>query len=355
MTKKHRIMLVAPANSIHTQRWANALSQQGHFVSVVSLHKPMNGYSDQIEMSILKLPVIFGYLFGFKKIRPLIDAFKPDILHAHYATGYGLLARLVNFKPYILSVWGSDVLSFPNKSPLHKFILCKNIQSPGYLAVTSKVLENEVRKFTINENITITPFGVDTKRFNTEERKYDNALTIGTIKALEHKYGVDRLITAFALARKKGLESSVQLRIVGSGKDKKKLVDQCKRLEISDSVNFIDYVPHEKVPDELKKIDVYLALSRSESFGVAPLEASATGIPVICSNVGGLPEVVQHKKTGFLTTDNVEESAANYILRLANSKELRKSMGEHGRDFVDSNYSWEKSVNKMVSLYDSIV
>ena len=117
------------------------------------------------------------------------------------------------------------------------------------------------------------------------------------------------------------------------------------------------FVDNSIVPDYLNMIDVYVALSiiDSESFGVAIVEASACEIPVVVSNVGGLPEVVDDTITGFVVKSKNSQEAAKAIEKLILNKELRLKMGKAGRERVKELYNWEENVNQMINIYKSIV
>jgi len=96
-------------------------------------------------------------------------------------------------------------------------------------------------------------------------------------------------------------------------------------------------------------------LSDSESFGVAIIEASACGVPVVVSNAGGLPEVVVDEQTGFIVPRNNPKEAAERFLRLLRNLQLRKEMGNAGRQFVLENYEWKENADRMECLYETIV
>ncbi len=124
---------------------------------------------------------------------------------------------------------------------------------------------------------------------------------------------------------------------------------------IQEATDFIGVVPHASVPDELRKLDVYVALSRSESFGVAVIEASACGLPVVVSNVGGLPEVVEQGVTGFIVPSEDPAAAADALEQLLASKELRERMGSAGRDRVERLYAWEACVDRQIAVLRSAI
>ena len=112
--------------------------------------------------SILKnLKFPFLLLKSLKKANKIVKDFKPNILHAHYASSYGILGYLSKFKPFILSVWGSDIYHFPNKNLLNKFILRLVIKNSDKICSTSsamkKIIEDEYKRF----DVELISFGID--------------------------------------------------------------------------------------------------------------------------------------------------------------------------------------------------
>ncbi len=106
-----------------------------------------------------------GYLTALFQVRKLVAQIKPDIVHAHYASGYGLLGAMVNFHPYIISVWGSDIFDFPKKSAVHRKVLQHNLSKADYICSTSHIMAGEIKKYINKKEIVITPFGVDCGKF----------------------------------------------------------------------------------------------------------------------------------------------------------------------------------------------
>lgn len=138
-------------------------------------------------------------------MKKVITEFKPDILHAHYASSYGLLGALSGFHPYIISVCGSDVFDFPNTSFLHKIVLKYNLSVADKILSTSNVMAIETSKYT-NKEIIVTPFGIDLDKFKPLSVKTifnKENIVIGTITILEEKYGIEYLIRAFAIVKNK--------------------------------------------------------------------------------------------------------------------------------------------------------
>ncbi len=127
-------------------------------------------------------------------------------------------------------------------------------------------------------------------------------------------------------------------------------------LGIKDLITFVGRVEHQDVPDELGKLDVYVALSRQESFGVAVLEAQAMRLPVVVSNVGGLPEVVQSGKTGYIVETENPDQAAEMIVKLILDQNLREEFAINAENFARQNFSWEACAQNMQKVYqDTLV
>lgn len=357
------ILLLAPASNIHTQRWANGLVGRGLEVHVASIHKPLPGYAPQVHLHNLhRICGAASYFTATFALKRLLREQSVDLVNAHYASGYGTLARLARVHPLIVSVWGSDVYDFPRYSFLHRWWLRKNLSVANEIASTSHAMARQTTLWcdAKKKEISVTPFGVDTNKFHPSPRDADGVIRIGTVKTLQPKYGVDILLKAFALLRSRldpELANRLRLDIVGQGSQRLELESLAKTLGIANVTEFSGFLPHDEIPKRLATFDIYAALSRldSESFGVAVLEASACGIPVVVSNVGGLPEVVEDGRTGIIVPREAPDAAALAFERLLQNPELARGMGDAGREHVESNYSWEKSLDIMIDVYRSLL
>ena len=366
--KKVKVVLLAGANSIHTIRWANGLKTAGLDVYLISQHPLMHQLNDGVHYYELPNRGVFGYFLIVSQVKELLLGIKPDIVNAHYASGYGTTARLVNYHPYVLSVWGSDIYLFPKKSFIHYWLVKKNLLAADAIASTSHCMALETNKLTaLKKPIFITPFGIDKDIFY-KERNYstsgylsEDKIVIGTVKSLKPVYGVDLLIQAFAQLKQKirkthpELERKLFLRIVGGGGELSKLKLLVSNLAISNVVEFVGQVSHDEVPNELAKLDIYVALSRSESFGVAILEAGLNQCPVIVSNVGGLPELVINNKTGIIVESENINAAADAMQELVTHPERIVCYAQNAQKHVLDNYVWDASVMNMISVFRSII
>lgn len=356
------VLLLTAGSSIHSQRWARALSGRGLRVLVVSQQDFMAGdWGERSELIKLPWRGQLGYLANALRLRRLVREHAPDVINVHYATGYGLCALASGVRPYVLSVWGSDVFDFPEKSRLHRAVLRRSLRGAARIASTSRVMARRVQDILGEQvDICITPFGVDTSEFCSRRGAREKGdVVVGTVKTLAPKYGIDVLLRAYALlARDPAILGatppfSVSLRIVGGGPDEALLRGLAAELGLDPSHVFSGPVAHHQVPEILNGMDVFVAVSRldSESFGVAIVEASSCGLPVVVSDAGGLPEVVRAGVTGLVVPRDDPQSLYLALRTLILDPVARERMGRAGAEMVRAEYEWASCVEALLECY----
>jgi glycosyltransferase involved in cell wall biosynthesis len=355
-----RILFLANAASIHTIRWVNAIASKSEFkVCLVSQHLATEKLHPSISIIYAPVKSSLGYFANTFFVRRVIKEFNPHLVHAHYISGFGTLARMTGFNPLVLSVWGADIYDFPKKSFMHKWLIRSNLNRANRVLSTSEVMAREISKYT-EKKVKITPFGIDLKHFKKFEAQgpfSKDDIVIGTIKTLDIKYGIEYLIRAFKLVKDRFPQLPLKLLIVGGGPQESYLKQLTLDLNLADVTFFAGKVKHSDIANyqNMLSVSVSLSILDSESFGVAIVEASACQKPVVVSNVGGLPEVVEHGVTGFVVDKQNFVEAADAIQELILDHDLRDSMGEAGRKRVESLFNWEVNVKNMVKIYREIV
>jgi len=353
-----KVVMLAPASVIHTQRWVEAL--QGRGVDLVLATQHAGGaWRAPPGVRVVQLPHggTAGYFRNVPALRRLLRDEAPDLLNVHYASGYGTTAALAGFRPWLLSVWGSDVYDFPYQSRLKGWWLRRNLRRADALASTSTAMARQVRNLVgdIGE-VSITPFGVDTTRFVPQPEPHAGVV-IGTVKTLAPKYGIDVLLRAFAMLTTQRPTAAMSLLIVGGGEQRAELEALATSLGVVAQVRFVGAVPHAEVPQWLNRFDIYVAASRldSESFGVEVLEASACGLPVVVSDAGGLPEVVARDRTGLVVPRDDATALADALRSLIDAPDLRARLGQAGRARVLEHYEWQHAVDRMLACFETVI
>lgn len=357
-----KILLLSNINSIHTRRWILAISKRGFEVRCFSLSKPYRQYDELNKISVHtpkqkelgKSRSKFQYVFALKDLKRVITLFKPDILHSHYISSYGVLGALTGFKNYFISVWGSDILLFPKRSFVNKLMVKFAANKALCLFSSSKFMAEEAQKY--HSKVNVIPFGIDLKLFKLKRAKSGNNKTfnIGITKSLENVYGINFLIEATSKFIENNPQTKTKLLLIGDGTQRAKLENLVDDLRIKEHVEFVGRVEHSEIKDYYAKMDVAVFLSNSESFGVSVLEASACGIPVIVSDIGGLPEVTGYGKTGIIVPPQNSIKAYEALQLIKDNPTMAKKYGDAGRSLVRDRFNWESNVEELVKFYIQI-
>ena len=362
-----KILILSDANSIHTLKWVESIREHHANLMLFSLFKPKKDYLKRyIKLNVdVKTPDLkskiknirnpnfskLNYLIGIRQLKRIINDFQPNILHAHYASSYGVLAFISNYKPFILSVWGSDILDFPNRNFFNKWLLKKVINSASTICSTSQVMKKNICDNYNRYDIELIPFGVDINLFSPK-KNHSKKFTVGTIKSIEKHNGIDCLLDAASIIVNEYHKNDIHFLIVGEGSVLEEMKLKATRLRLNDFVEFTSGVSHQEIVEYHRKLSVFIAVSTRESFGVAVLEAAACGVPAITSDIGGLPEVNENNKTGNVIKPNDPRDLANSIIKFYNNPVYRKMFGQNARDRVIAKFDWENSVKKMINIYN---
>jgi len=366
-----RILLLSDSASEHTEKWALGLASHGIQIGLFSFNKARypwyKNYSnitllfepdERISGSALSEKI--NYLKYLKPLKQKIKDFNPDILHAHYASSYGLLAVLSRFNRVGVSVWGSDVYDFPKQNFVFKNILKYVLSKADFICSTSHCMAKETSLYT-SKPITVTPFGIDVERFNRLENQLpfanSNEINIGNIKAIETKYGVTILIEAFAKVVKYFFNKNIQLFLIGDGSEKENSKQLVENLGLKNKVIFTGRIPHADIPEWHRKLDIFVSLSvlNSESFGVSLVEAMSSQTCIIASDVEGFKEVLgTDNSCGVIVTKNSVEEAANALIQLIENpvKSLEKSKKARLRALA--HYNWQDNIQQMINVYNNV-
>lgn len=338
-----------------------------HFVTQESFTKNQYSFVEKVDPRFIihQLPVQGkkGFLLNAFAVKKLTKQIKPDVIHVQQAAGYGLLGTYSDRNKAFVSVYGWEVYDLVN-SKLWKPVVSHVLKWHKHIGSTSNCMRKQIHKEfpALKAPIAVTPFGIDMQKFCYQPCEKDEII-VGTVKKMDKKYGIEYLIRSFAKAYERVRENAPEiaaklyLELVGPGNQIDELKALADELGIGERVRFIGRVPHTDVPKWLSRFDVYVAPSilDSESFGVAVIEASACRRPVIVSNVGGLPEVVDDGKTGFVVQAKDADAIADKIVLLLQNEDMRQEMGLAGEALVRERYEWGYCVDLMEKIYASIV
>jgi glycosyltransferase involved in cell wall biosynthesis len=232
---------------------------------------------------------------------------------------------------------------------------------PHRLVAVSRASAHFSRLLGFSEKrITVVPNGVDLSCFNgridasamREELGIgDEPLVVTALRLIKGK-SPGLLISAFA--RVLEVVSDAKLVIAGSGQEEDNLSCQIKDLNITNSVLMVGKLPKEKVAQLMAAADVFVLPSKMESFGLTLLEASAAGVPVVCANAGGIPEVFQDGFNALLYPPGDDDAMAKAIIRLIQDKELGKKISANAVETANR-FTWERTAEQTLQVYKEVL
>ena len=344
-----RIVIIGWAESVHVGRWARGLAGRGYDVKIVSAG---GAPVENIDTAVLPRGGGFSYLRHASAAAEQVRRFEPDLVHVHYAGGFGLWGMRAGVRPLVVSVWGSDIVDLP-RSWVNRFILKKLLRRADHITATSRMLKTATLAYMSGEDekVSVVPFGINVP--DSCPPLPDGTPRLCFMKKLRSLTGPDLLLKALAKAREK--IDGISLTIAGDGPMTGELKQLTADLGLNDCVNFAGWIPNERIPDLLAEHHIMVMPSLKEAFGVVILEANACGRPVITSDAGGIAEVVRDNETGIMTPAGDVDRLAGAIIKLAGDRELMSRMGRAGYEFVEQNYSWEKSLDMMTELYERLI
>ena len=363
-----RVVYLADAPYIHTRRWVQHFARRGWDAHVISFRPAeIEGATVHYIDGLERLGKA-RYLLHARRVGALIRELRPDLLHALHLTSYGFLAGLSGVQPSIVSVWGTDVLEAPSLTPAHRWITRHALARAGAITATgARLAEATLPHAPPGKPISVIPYGVELEMFRPQpsktrpgERPEHTPLVIGSVARLSPEKGLEYLLRAVALLRDRADRNyephpALQVVLAGDGPSREQLEYLTAELRLNDRVRFLGEVAHEDVPGVLQSFDIFAMPSTWEGFGVSALEASAMELPVVASDVHGIPDVVVHGETGILTPPRDVEAIADAIARLIADPELRRTMGAAGRSFVERHYRWQDNAALMERLYEEMV
>ena len=347
-----RVVYLADAPYIHTRRWVEHFARRGWDAHVISFRPAQIEGATVHYVGGLEALGKARYVLQAPRVRSMVRRLRPDLVHALHLTSYGFLAAVAGVRPSIVSVWGTDVLEAPHLTPAHRWLTTYALRHASAVTATGARLAEETKKYMPEgREVIVIPYGVDLERFRPQPREARTPVVVGAVARLSPEKGLDYLVRAVTKLRDEG--TSVRCVLAGDGPSRAQLERLADELGVRAHVEFAGEVAHEDVPAMLQRFDIFAMPSTWEGFGVAAIEASAMELPVVASNIHGIPDVVVDGETGLLVPARSPSALAGAIGRLAADPDLRRRMGAAGRAFVSARYRWQDNAAQMGALYQS--
>ncbi len=357
-----KLCLLANAVSIHTRRWATHFAAHGHEVTVVSLS---DGEIPGVPVwKVGSDPATRGrlaYLLAVPEVRRALKTIDPDVVHAHYAGGYGLLGALAGRHPLVVSAWGSDVLVVPRAEPLMRWVITQCLNRADLVTSVAVHMTATMRALGVKGEILTNPLGVDTATFHPRSGKAAgpaqleeaSAPLLVSTRHLEPIYNMGLLIEAMPeiLLKHPGATAA----ILGGGSLRAELEARTRELGIAKSVTFVGRRTEIEVADYLSRADVYVSTSLSDGNNISLNEAMACGAFPVVTDIPANREWIEDGQTGYLVDVNDPGQLAARVVEALGKAELRQRAAERNWELVRQGASWKNAMMRMELEYAAVL
>jgi glycosyltransferase involved in cell wall biosynthesis len=300
--------------------------------------------------------ILFNVVNSCRKLNDM------DIIHVQWPIPNGLGALFLQvFRNihYINTIHGEEVYLSKryHTTPILKLLVNKSSKT---ITNSSATLKASLKAGLQKNKFEIIPFGVDTNFFKPikveENKELFNILAVGYL--IERK-GFEYLIKAVKEVSK--THHNIKLTIVGSGPLEIQIKNHIKWLELDENIEIISNVSDQQLLEIYNSSDLFVLPSivdsqgNTEGLGVVLLEAMACKLPVIGSDIGGIPDIVHDGVNGILVPQKNILEISRAIIEIIENEELRQSIVENGYEMVKGHFSWEQIAREYITIYNEVL
>jgi len=316
------------------------LAKKGHEIHFITYRRParLSVFHANIyfhEVTAEDYPLFEYPPYDTALASKLVDVVKfenLDILHVHYAIPHAAVAYMAKkilltegrYIPVVTTLHGTDITLVGSNNAFAPVVAFSINKSDGVTAVSESLRQQTLDLFDIKKDIRVIYNFIDFDRFKKIDKDhFKRAIAPNGERILTHTSNfrkVKRIEDVILVFKKVYEKIPSKLLLIGDGPERHSMEELCRKLDLSHEVRFLG--KQDAIEELLAVSDLFIMASESESFGLAALEAMACEVPVISTNVGGLPEVNIHGKTGFLSEVGDIEQMAHHAITILSDEEL---------------------------------
>lgn len=346
------------------------LAKKGHEVTAILWNDVASNATKQVfsnGFTVYKLPGInlftainlsnYPYVFGLPQT---IAGLKPEIVdcqsHLFITTAQAVKAAKELGVPSVITVHGvMAVRDFATNMAQYAYLYTVGSWIFRKANVVRCLTESDaaevIRYGCPPEKVRIIPNAVDTNLFKPKNKRTKNLVT--WVGRFVHEKGLQYLIEAAGLVARQ--HKDVEFMLIGDGPLRREIETIVKRNGLSMNITFTGNRSHRQVAKTLQETALFVLPSLKEGMPLILLEAMACGVPVVCSRIPGISDVVTHGHNGLLVPDRNPEALANAILTLLDDESCGRRLGENARRLVAEKYGWDIIIKKIERVYDETI
>jgi glycosyltransferase involved in cell wall biosynthesis len=356
----------------HDYRFLSSLAKTKHEVFYLKLEANQRQIEDRAVPSRIQQILWVGGQREFRwrdvpkyvlSLRRVIKAIKPDLIHAGPIQNCAFIAALSGFRPILAMSWGYDLVMEADKSAWMKLVTRYTLKQSAFFTSDANISQDKAIAFGMDPQRTVIfPWGIDLKHFhlqNVESRKPKagganrKSLTLFCNRTWESIYGVDVLAKAFVKVAAKN--PNVNLILLGEGSQSAHIHQILMKSGVLDRVHFGGQVGQTDLPRWYHMADIYISPSHVDGSSVSLMEALASGLPCLVSDIPGNKEWIVDGENGWLFQDGDADDLAEKILHAIKNRKSFKKIGESARKTAEQKADWKKNFGKLLQAYDKVM
>jgi L-malate glycosyltransferase len=285
-------------------------------------------------------------------LRRIIKKIKPDIIHAGPIQNCAFLVALSGFHRLLAMSWGYDLVMDADKSAWMRWVTRYTLKRSAFFTSDANVSRDKAIAFGMNpEKTVIFPWGTDIQHFvpKTFKRSNVKTLTLFCSRTWEAIYGVDVLAKAFVKVAANN--PNLSLMLLGGGSQGPHIRQILMNGGVLDRVHFGGQVGQRDLPRWYHMADIYISPSHVDGSSVTLMEALASGLPCLVSDIPGNMEWIEDGVNGWLFRDGDVNDLAEKILDAIQNRKSFKKIGEAARKTAEQKADWKKNFGKLLDTY----
>jgi glycosyltransferase involved in cell wall biosynthesis len=358
-----RILYFSRDYTTHDHRFLSALAKTGHQVYFLQLERrghvledrPLPAEVEAVAWTGGRSPAELGdgprLLRG---LREVLDHIQPDIVQAGPLQRSALLVALSGFQPLISMSWGYDLIHDAGRNALWRWATRYTLRhSTVMLGDCSTIRQLAISYGMPDERIVTFPWGVELERFTPLSDKSDRqTFTLLSTRGWEPIYGADVIAHAFVQAARQ--RADLRLVMLGNGSQAALLRQIFQQDGVQEQVLFPGQISQADLPRYYRSADLYISASHSDGTSISLLEAFASGLPALVSDIPGNREWVTSEQNGWLFPDGDADALAQGILHAVDQRQRMPEMGCVARRTAEQRADWAKNFPILLEVYAAI-
>ena len=351
-----RILFFADAASEHTRRWVAAMVERGAQAIVIT-RNPGEVPGAQQVITLAAGSDKLGWFTALPELRrvalDLMQRFKPDMVHGHYVTSYGMWAAACGLNlPLVLTAWGSDILVTPRESRLMRLVVGWSLRRADLITADSLDMVEAIASYHPSASVQQILWGADTDHFcpGTPAPGFE----VVSLRSWEPNYNIELIVEAFARFVAQRPQAQACLHLLGGGPMDAALRARVDALKLTGKVQFHGRVGDQAMVAAIQRASVSVSVPTSDATSVSVLESMACGLPIIASDLPANRQWID-AHGGWITPVRDVDALTQALLQAHDQPEQARAMGAHNRERIERDASRRGQMDRMWGLYGQVL